>query len=103
MNTSLIALAESLVGWLADFYLLATVLLGLSFLGLRWVRQPVHRLSVAWIVMIELGVLAVVVRDAGLAADFAGARRAKSGSLVAARNRVTAEPGISGRVGRAQR
>lgn len=60
MNASIAGFAESLAGWLADFYLLATLLLGLNFVAFRWVRQPVHRLTAAWIVMIELAVLAVV-------------------------------------------
>jgi protocatechuate 3,4-dioxygenase beta subunit len=60
MNWSNAAFAESVSLWLLDFYLLATLLLGLAFLGLRWVRQPVHRLTVAWIVTIELAALAGV-------------------------------------------
>lgn len=59
MNSSLAAFAASLTGWLADFYLLATLLLVLVMLGFRWVRQPAHRLWAAWIVMIELAALAV--------------------------------------------
>jgi beta-lactamase regulating signal transducer with metallopeptidase domain len=60
MNALLAGCAESLAGWLIDFYLLATLLLGLTFVTFRWVRQPVHRLTAAWIVMIELAVLAVL-------------------------------------------
>ncbi len=52
--------AGFLVGWLADYYLAATLLLLVSFAGWRWVRQPAHRLMVAWSVMIELIALAVV-------------------------------------------
>ena len=55
------AFAESLAGWLADFYLLATLLLGLDFH--RASAGSASRcigLTAAWIVMIELAVLAVV-------------------------------------------
>ena len=65
MNASLAGFATSLAGWLGDFYLLATLLLGTVFLGFRWVRQPVRRLSVAWIVTIELAVLAVACARPG--------------------------------------
>ena len=60
MNAIINAVAFPLVGWLADFYLLATLLLGLSFIGFRWIRQPVHRLAAAWIVIVELALLAIV-------------------------------------------
>jgi beta-lactamase regulating signal transducer with metallopeptidase domain len=60
MNWSFAASAESLTGWLADFYLLATLLLVLGCVALRWTRQPVRRLSVAWTLIVELVVLAVV-------------------------------------------
>jgi beta-lactamase regulating signal transducer with metallopeptidase domain len=52
--------AGGLVGWLADFYLLATLLLLVALAARRWIRQPVHRLTVAWIVGIELLALAVI-------------------------------------------
>jgi Zn-dependent protease with chaperone function/protocatechuate 3,4-dioxygenase beta subunit len=60
MNASITAVAASLAGWLADFYLLATLLLLLAFVGWRSIRQPVHRLTVAWAVMIELALLAAI-------------------------------------------
>ena len=60
MSASIAAVAASLAGWLADFYLLATLLLLLAFVGWRSIRQPVHRLTVAWAVMIELALLAAI-------------------------------------------
>ena len=60
MNASLAQFTESLAAWLVDFYLLSTLLLVLAFFLFRWIRQPVHRLTVTWIVMIELAVLAVL-------------------------------------------
>ena len=81
MNASLAGFAVSLAAWLGDFYLLATLLLGTVFLGFRWVRQPVRRLSVAWIATIELAVLAVVHCRAG-----------RGTSLVAATPGPTASP-----------
>ncbi len=52
--------ASLFVGWLADYYLAATLLLALSWIAWRWVRQPVHRIAVAWSVMLELILLAAV-------------------------------------------
>ena len=52
--------AEGLVQWLADFYLLATLLLLVGLAARRWIGQPAHRLTVAWLVAAELAVLAVV-------------------------------------------
>ncbi len=60
MNASSTSFAGPLVGWLTDYYLLATLLLLVAFVGWRWVRQPAHRIMVAWMVMLELIVLAVV-------------------------------------------
>lgn len=60
MNPSAAAFAQFLAAWLADYYLLATLLLGVGWLAFRWVRQPARRLAIAWIVMIELALLAVV-------------------------------------------
>ena len=50
---------DRLVQWLTDFYLLATVLLLIAMASRRWIRQPAHRLTVAWIVAVELAALAV--------------------------------------------
>ncbi len=52
--------AEWLLGWLADYHLAATLLLLVAFAAWRWIRQPVHRILVAWTVMLELIVLAIV-------------------------------------------
>ncbi len=65
MNAWIAAVAASLAGWLADFYLLATLLLLFAFVGWRSIRQPVHRLTVAWAVMVELALLAVVCASPG--------------------------------------
>ena len=48
------------MGWLTDYYLAATLLLLASLAGWRWIRQPAHRIMAAWIVLVELVVLAVV-------------------------------------------
>jgi len=53
-------LASHLVHWLLDYYLAATLLLVVACLGWRWVRQPAHRITAAWTVMLELIALAVV-------------------------------------------
>ena len=60
MNASSASFAGPLAGWLTDYYVLATPLLLAAFVGWRWVRQPAHRIMVAWIVILELTVLAVV-------------------------------------------
>jgi len=60
MNAASTSFAGPLVGWLADYYLVATLLLLVCLAGWRWVRQPAHRLMAAWLVMLELIVLAVV-------------------------------------------
>lgn len=52
--------AIGLVGWLADFYLPATLLMLVAIVARRWVRQPAQRLTVHWIVAVELAVLAAV-------------------------------------------
>lgn len=44
--------------WVADYYLLATLLLFLTWAAMRFVRQPVHRLTLAWVTMAGLAVLA---------------------------------------------
>ena len=60
MNASITLLAGSVLGWLADYYLLATLLLLIPLACWRWVRQPAHRILIAWTVMLELAMLAVV-------------------------------------------
>src|SRR5208282_367638 len=52
--------AIGLAGWLADFYLLATLLMLVAIVARRWIRQPAQRLTVHWIVAVELAVLAAV-------------------------------------------
>ena len=52
--------AVGLVAWLADFYLLATLLMLVALAARRWIRQPVQRLTVNWVVAVELAALAVV-------------------------------------------
>ena len=52
--------AVGLVGWLADFYLLATILMLVAVAARRWMRQPAQRLAVSWIVSVELAALAMV-------------------------------------------
>ncbi|MBN2579802.1 MAG: hypothetical protein JXB10_12510 [Pirellulales bacterium] len=60
MNASSIPFAGPLVGWLADYYLATTLLLLITWIGWRWVRQPARRITAAWTVTLELLVLAVV-------------------------------------------
>jgi tetratricopeptide (TPR) repeat protein len=48
------------LGVLADYYLLAGLLLAAAWLAQRWMRQPAARLAVNWMVAVELLVLAVV-------------------------------------------
>ena len=60
MNPPIAFSADGLVRWLADFYLLATLLLLIAIVARRWIGQPAHRLTVAWLVAAELAVLAVV-------------------------------------------
>ncbi len=60
MNALNTSFAGPLLGWLMDFYLLATVLLCIYIAARRWIGQPVNRLMMAWTVMFELMVLAVV-------------------------------------------
>ena len=52
--------AIGFIGWLADFYLLATFLMLVAIVARRWIRQPAQRLTVHWIVAVELAVLAAV-------------------------------------------
>jgi protocatechuate 3,4-dioxygenase beta subunit len=54
------AFAESLLRWLADYYVLATALLAATFVCLVFVRQPARRLAVAWAATAGLVVLAVL-------------------------------------------
>jgi Zn-dependent protease with chaperone function len=60
MNPTVANCLNALAAWLADYYLMATILLGAVFLARRWLRQPAFRLWVAWIVLVELGLLAFV-------------------------------------------
>ena len=60
MNPPIAFSADGLVRWLADFYLLATLLLLIAIVARRWIGQPAHRLTVAWLVAAELAALAVV-------------------------------------------
>lgn len=53
----------SLAWWLADFYVLATVLLAAGLVGMLWIRQPVHRVTAAWaltLALVALGAAAAV-------------------------------------------
>ncbi len=52
--------AVGLVAWLADFYLLATLLMLVALAARRRIRQPAQRLTVNWVVAVELAALAVV-------------------------------------------
>ena len=54
------AISSLLVAWLTDYYLAATLLLLVLLIGWRWMRQPAHRILAAWIVLLELVVLAAV-------------------------------------------
>ncbi len=60
MNDAGLFSAAGLIRWLADFYLLATVLLLIAMAARRCIRQPLHRLTLAWVVTLELAALAVV-------------------------------------------
>ncbi|MBN2022211.1 MAG: M56 family metallopeptidase [Pirellulales bacterium] len=60
MNEASPSWAGWLVAWLADYYVLATFFFLLFLLARRWIRQPAHRMMVAWTVTIELVALAVV-------------------------------------------
>ncbi len=50
---------SAFVRWLTDYYLAATLLLFVLLAGWRWIRQPAHRIMAAWIVLVQLVVLAV--------------------------------------------
>jgi hypothetical protein len=54
MNSSMTYFAESFVGWLTDYFLLATILLAAAFIAMRLVQQPKRRLVIAWVVLGEL-------------------------------------------------
>ena len=51
---------EGILRWIVDFYLLATLALGLALVAGRWMRQPVRRLTLAWTTLVGLALLAVV-------------------------------------------
>jgi beta-lactamase regulating signal transducer with metallopeptidase domain len=46
--------------WLADFELAATVLLGVTLIAMRWIRQPAQRVALGWVVSLALLVLLAV-------------------------------------------
>ncbi len=56
---------ETLILWLADYYLLATLLLTAAFACLAVLRQPARRLAVGWAVLGSLALLAVLVTVPG--------------------------------------
>ena len=60
MSTLLTSLGAPMLAWLGDYYFVATLLLLAALVGRRFVRQPAHRILIAWTVMLELVVLAVV-------------------------------------------
>ncbi|MHC4399716.1 MAG: M56 family metallopeptidase [Planctomycetota bacterium] len=60
MNAASTSVAGLLVGWLADYYFAATLMLLVTLVAWRWARQPAHRIAVAWFMILELIVLAVV-------------------------------------------
>src|SRR4051794_3459067 len=54
------SLTESYARWLADYYLLATIMLALSLLGIALQKQPVRRLAVTKSTLVSLILLAVL-------------------------------------------
>jgi hypothetical protein len=52
--------AESYAVWLADYYLLATVLLALSLTGIVVLKQPAQRLMVTKSTLVALVLLAIL-------------------------------------------
>ena len=62
MSTLFTSLGDPMLAWLGDYYFVATLLLLAALVGRRFVRQPAHRILIAWTVMLELVVLAVVLR-----------------------------------------
>jgi beta-lactamase regulating signal transducer with metallopeptidase domain len=56
---------QTLALWLADFLLLATLLLTAAFACLAVVRQPARRLAVGWATLISLAILAVLIAIPG--------------------------------------
>ena len=60
MNQWISSCAGPVFAWLADYYLAASLLLLSALVGRRWVRQPAHRILIAWTLMFELIALAVV-------------------------------------------
>ena len=52
--------AESYAVWLADYYLLATILLALSLTGIAVLKQPVQRLMVTKSTLVALVLLAIL-------------------------------------------
>src|SRR4051794_21248009 len=52
--------AELYAVWLADYYLLATVLLALSLTGIALLKQPAQRLMIVKSTLVALGLLAIL-------------------------------------------
>ncbi len=52
--------ADSLALWLADFYLLTTVLLALALVGIAVLKQPAQRLAIAKATLMALALLAAL-------------------------------------------
>lgn len=60
MNLLSISSAAGIAGWLADFYQATGLLLLFPLVARRWIRQPAHRLTLAWIVGFESLALAAI-------------------------------------------
>ena len=52
--------ASAIALWIADLYFLATLLLLFTRGAMRFVRQPLHRLKVAWVTFASLAFLAAL-------------------------------------------
>ena len=52
--------ADSLALWLADYYLLSTVLLALALVGIAVLKQPAQRLAIAKATLVALALLAAL-------------------------------------------
>jgi len=51
---------STVASWTADYYFLATLLILLTWVAMRFVRQPVRRLTIVWMTMAGLVVLAAI-------------------------------------------
>lgn len=60
MNPFFDNFAGHLSSWLADYFLVTSLVLFATFLAWRCIRQPVHRIAVAWMAMLQLLLLAIV-------------------------------------------